>query len=123
MEAVGRFASDIAHDFNNILGAILGCGEIAQKKAGDGRAIADALDQVMRVGHRGRRLVEHILAFSRCAAGDRSRAHVQSVVDEALRLLEASLPEGCASSASCAPATRCSPAARSARERLRPASR
>jgi len=94
MEAIGRFASGIAHDFNNILGAILGYGELARGKAGGGRPIADELEQVMQAGHRGRRLVEHILAFSRSASGERTPVHVQSVIDETLRLLEASLPAG-----------------------------
>jgi len=94
MEAIGRFASGIAHDFNNILGAILGYGEIAKGKASDGRPIGDELDEVMQAGQRGKRLVEHILAFSRSAAGERAPVHVQSVVDEALRLLAAKLPAG-----------------------------
>jgi len=94
MEAIGRFASGIAHDFNNILGAILGYGEIARSKAGGGRPIADELDQVIQAGHRGRRLVEHILAFSRSAVGERKLVHVQSVIEETLRLLEVLLPAG-----------------------------
>ena len=94
MEAVGRFASGIAHDFNNILGAILGYAEIAQDKTSGDRPIADELDQVMHAGERGRRLVERILAFNRSAAGDRAPVHAQSVIEEALRLLEASLPAG-----------------------------
>jgi len=94
MEAIGRFASGIAHDFNNILGAILGYGEIARGKADGGRPIADELDQVIQAGHRGRRLVEHILAFSRSAVGERKLVHVQSVIEETLRLLEVLLPAG-----------------------------
>jgi signal transduction histidine kinase len=113
MEAIGRFASGIAHDFNNILGAILGYGEIAQGKASDGRPIGDELDEVMQAGHRGKRLVEHILAFSRSAAGERAPVHVQSVVDEALcGCWPPSCPPACGSNASCAPATRRSRATR-----------
>ncbi|HUP08966.1 MAG TPA: PAS domain S-box protein, partial [Caldimonas sp.] len=94
MEAIGTLAGGIAHDFNNILGAILGYGEIAQWKAADGRAIDDELEQVMQAGERGKRLVEHILAFSRTGAGDSRPVRVQSVVAETLRLLAASLPAG-----------------------------
>jgi PAS domain S-box-containing protein len=94
MEAIGTLAGGIAHDFNNILGAILGYGELAQRKAGEASAIRDALDQVMQAGNRGRRLVEHILAFSRSGVGERVPVHVQSVVEETLELLAASLPAG-----------------------------
>ena len=94
MEVIGRFASGIAHDFNNILGAILGYGEIAQRKACAASPVDEELDQVMQAGHRGRHLVEHILAFSGSPAAERVPVHVQSVVDETLGLLAASLPAG-----------------------------
>jgi PAS domain S-box-containing protein len=94
MEAIGTLAGGIAHDFNNILGAILGYGEIAQGKVADGRRLDDELDQVMQAGQRGKRLVEHILAFSRSGAGDSGPVDVQSVVAEALALIAASLPAG-----------------------------
>ena len=94
MEAVGTLAGGIAHDFNNILGAILGYGELAQRKVHEGIVIEDELDQVMQAGHRGKRLVEHILAFSRSGSSSRVAVHVQSVVEETLALLAASLPEG-----------------------------
>src|SRR6267142_444695 len=90
MEAVGRLAGGIAHDFNNILGAILGYGELAQKGL-EGRAVHRHIDQVMQAGARGKDLVERILAFSRSGLGERAPVHVQSVVEEALEILAASL--------------------------------
>jgi PAS domain S-box-containing protein len=91
MEAIGRLAGGIAHDFNNILGAILGYGELAQKNL-EGRAVRRHVDQVMLAGARGKGLVERILAFSRSGLGERTPLHVQSVVEETLELLSASLP-------------------------------
>src|SRR5882672_197204 len=90
MEAIGRLAGGIAHDFNNILGAILGYGELAQKNL-EGRAVRRHVDQVMQAGARGKALVERILAFSRSGLGERVPVHVQSVVEEALEILAASL--------------------------------
>src|SRR5260221_7377224 len=90
MEAIGRLAGGIAHDFNNILGAILGYGEIAQKNL-EGRAVRRHVDQVMQAGARGKGLVERILAFSRSGLGERVPVHVQSVVEETLEILAASL--------------------------------
>jgi signal transduction histidine kinase/CheY-like chemotaxis protein len=90
MEAIGRLAGGIAHDFNNILGAILGYGELAQKHL-EGRAARRHVDQVMQAGARGKGLVERILAFSRSGLGERVPVHVQSVVEETLEILAASL--------------------------------
>src|SRR6267142_794967 len=90
MEAIGRLAGGIAHDFNNILGAILGYGEMAQKNL-EGGAVRRHVDQVMQAGARGKGLVERILAFSRSGLGERVPVHVQSVVEETLEILAASL--------------------------------
>jgi len=57
METVGALASGIAHNFNNILGAILGHTEIAEAKlASDSHAVPN-LDAIRRAGERARDLV------------------------------------------------------------------
>jgi signal transduction histidine kinase/CheY-like chemotaxis protein len=94
MEAVGRFAGGIAHDFNNILGAILGYGERAQDSLDEGSAVRHQVDQMMHAGVRGKGLVDRILAFSRSGMGERVPLQVQSIVEETLELLAASLPLG-----------------------------
>jgi NO-binding membrane sensor protein with MHYT domain/nitrogen-specific signal transduction histidine kinase/ActR/RegA family two-component response regulator len=92
MEAIGRLAGGIAHDFNNILGAILGFGELVQNNVGEGSAVRHQIDQVMHAGMRAKGLVDRILAFSRSGVGERVPVQVQSVVEETLELLAASLP-------------------------------
>jgi predicted ATPase/signal transduction histidine kinase/GAF domain-containing protein/ActR/RegA family two-component response regulator len=92
MEAIGRLAGGIAHDFNNILGAILGYGELAQSSLVEGGAVRHQIDQVMYAGIRGKGLVDRILAFSHSGVGDRLPVLLQSVVEETLELLAASLP-------------------------------
>ncbi len=92
MEALGRLAGGIAHDFNNILGAIIGYGELAQSNQPEGSAARHQLDQVMHAGTRGKELVDRILAFSRSGMAERVPIRPQSVVEETLELLAASLP-------------------------------
>ena len=50
------------------------------------------IDQVMHAGMRGKALVDRILGFSRSGVGERVAVQVQSVVEETLELLAASLP-------------------------------
>jgi PAS domain S-box-containing protein len=92
LEAIGTLAGGIAHDFNNILSATLGYGEMAQKQAPAGTALRRHIDAVVSAGMRAKSLVERILAFSRSGIGERRPVHVQSVVNEALDLVAASLP-------------------------------
>jgi PAS domain S-box-containing protein len=94
MEAIGTLAGGIAHDFNNILGAILGYGELAYQHSAAGSALRRYLDNVMHAAGRAKTLVERILGFSRSGLGERVPVNVQSVIEETLELLAASLPAG-----------------------------
>jgi signal transduction histidine kinase len=94
MEAIGTLAGGIAHDFNNILGAILGYGELAQQQSAPGSASRRYLDNVMHAAERAKALVDRILGFSRSGLGERVPVNVQSVIEETLELLQASLPQG-----------------------------
>ena len=92
MEAIGTLAGGIAHDFNNILGAILGYGELAHQHSAEGSALRRYLDNVMHAAGRAKALVDRILGFSRSGLGERVPVNVQSVIEETLELLKASLP-------------------------------
>jgi PAS domain S-box-containing protein len=94
MEAIGTLAGGIAHDFNNILGAILGYGELAHGQSAEGSALRRYLDNVMHAAGRAKDLVDRILGFSRSGLGERVPVDIQSVVEETLELLAASLPAG-----------------------------
>ena len=94
LEAMGTLAGGIAHDFNNILAAILGYGEMVQHDCAEGTAQRRHIDAAMSAALRAKSLVERILAFSRSGTGERVPVNVQSVVDEALIAIAASLPAG-----------------------------
>jgi PAS domain S-box-containing protein len=94
IEAIGTLAGGIAHDFNNILAAILGYGEMVQSDAAEGTPTRRHIDAAMNAALRAKSLVERILAFSRSGVGERGPVNVQSVVEEALGAIAASLPAG-----------------------------
>jgi len=65
MEAVGRLAAGVAHDFNNVLTVITGYGHIlAQRLSGDERARV-ALEQIHKAADKAGALTRQLLAFSR----------------------------------------------------------
>ncbi|RZL88986.1 MAG: sensor histidine kinase, partial [Variovorax sp.] len=94
LEALGTLAGGIAHDFNNILGAILGFGELAQQEAAPGSALRRHIDRVMQGGARARLLVGRILEFSRSSVADKAPVHVQTLMEELVAMLAATLPRG-----------------------------
>lgn len=92
MEAIGTLAGGIAHDFNNILAAIIGYTEIASLQVEEGSKVKEGLNEVLKAGHRAKDLVNQILAFSRPADEGRKPIRVTSIIEEALKLLRATLP-------------------------------
>jgi PAS domain S-box-containing protein len=70
MEA-GTLAGRIAHDFNNILGAIIGYSEMAIFDAEKGSMVYNNIEQVLKAGYRAKDLVKQILAFSRKSEQDK----------------------------------------------------
>jgi signal transduction histidine kinase len=84
LEALGKLAGGVAHDFNNVLAAVIGYGEMARRGAGEGSRQAQHLDQVLRAGQRGKLLVERILAFSRGQPHRATVFRLADVVDEVL---------------------------------------
>jgi signal transduction histidine kinase len=91
METIGALASGIAHNFNNITGAILGYAETAQAQVGPHGRVARSLSEIRRAGERARDLVDQILTFGRRAALRRSNICIEALVAETKSLLEASL--------------------------------
>ncbi len=92
MEAIGTLAGGIAHDFNNILSAILGFTELSLKEAGDNQVLCSNLKHVLRATDRARDLIRRILTFSRQSAPENKPIQPKAVIQEALKLLRATLP-------------------------------
>ena len=90
LESLGALAGGVAHDFNNILAAILGFGEMAQDAAAPASAQARHLDKVLQAALRGKSLAERILTFSRGGAHRLVVFELAPVVDEVLNLLATS---------------------------------
>jgi PAS domain S-box-containing protein len=65
MEAVGRLAGGVAHDFNNILTAIQGQGELLSAELPSSSSAHHHVAQLLRAAQRGSALTTQLLAFSR----------------------------------------------------------
>lgn len=65
MNAVARLASVVAHDFNNILTAILGYSHILEAHLGAGNPLGDDVAEIRKAGERGAAITRHLSAFSR----------------------------------------------------------
>jgi len=92
MEAIGTLAGGIAHDFNNILGGIMGYAELAKMKAPEGSNVIADLDKLIKSSIRAADLIKQILTISRQHKQEQKPVQIKYIVNEALKLLRATLP-------------------------------
>ena len=64
LEAIGRLAGGVAHDFNNMLSVILGGIEVALAELGPNAHVADYLHEVQDAARRSAELTRQLLAFA-----------------------------------------------------------
>lgn len=65
MEAVGQLTGGVAHDFNNILAAIISSLRIAQRRQASGEDGTSFVDNAIMAAERGATLTQRMLAFAR----------------------------------------------------------
>lgn len=92
MEAIGTLAGGIAHDFNNILAAILGYASLLRTEIEGNASAEDSLGEIVHAGHRARDLTKQILTFCRRDESSRRPLLLQPIIEDALRLVRATLP-------------------------------
>ncbi len=92
MEAIGTLAGGVAHDFNNILGSILGFSELAMEKTPDDADIHPYLTQVHTAGLRAKSLVAQLLSFSRQSKMERQPLKIAALLQEVMQLIRATVP-------------------------------
>ncbi|MER9879753.1 two-component system VirA-like sensor kinase [Mesorhizobium sp. M0118] len=92
LEAIGTLAGGIAHEFNNILGAVLGYSEMALAVLLKESRARRYVQQIMQAGRRAQDVTEQILAFGRRHERQHHALRAEAVVAEAVDLLRASFP-------------------------------
>ncbi len=65
MESIGRLAGGVAHDFNNMLGIIIGNAEAALDRVNPGERVHRHLQEIIAAGGRSAEIVGQLLAFAR----------------------------------------------------------
>ncbi len=65
MESIGRLAGGVAHDFNNMLGVIIGQAELVADQLPPGSPLADQIREIRQAAEHSAELTRQLLAFAR----------------------------------------------------------
>ncbi len=65
LESIGHLAGGVAHDFNNMLAAILGYAEMLQRKLPEADPLGDMVEEIKKAAQRAGDLTRQLLAFAR----------------------------------------------------------
>ncbi|MBM9537823.1 PAS domain S-box protein [Desulfobulbus alkaliphilus] len=87
METVGRLAGGVAHDFNNMLGVILGYAEMALEQVAAGHPMYKALHGIQQAAQRSADLTRQLLAFARKQTIAPRRIDLNETVEGMLSML------------------------------------
>ncbi len=88
MDAVGRLAGGVAHDFNNMLSVILGHAEMALTHVQDDGELRESLDTIKQAALRSAGLTQQLLAFSRQQVVSPRLLDLRQLVREFEKMLE-----------------------------------
>jgi two-component system cell cycle sensor histidine kinase/response regulator CckA len=87
MEAVGRLADGVAHDFNNMLGVIIGYTELVLSKIEPIQPVRAYLEEILKAARRSTDIISKLLAFARRQSIAPSILDLNEVVDNTLKML------------------------------------
>ena len=87
MEAVGQLAGGVAHDFNNILTAIISYGYLLKKKLQEGDLLNENIDKILLLANRASNITQGLLTFSRKRYLELSPVKLNDIISSSEKLL------------------------------------
>ncbi len=93
MEAIGRLAGGVAHDFNNMLSIILGYGDMLLEAAPPDHPFRESLKEVVDAGMRAKSLTRQLLAYGRKQMLEMKTAGLNQIIRNFEKLLRRTIGE------------------------------
>lgn len=103
LEAVGVLAGGVAHDMNNVLGAITSVASLAVERAKHDETLLQDLADILSAARRGSTLTRNLLGFARQGTHFRERFQLTDTIQSVIRLMRSSISKQIELSYSVAP--------------------
>lgn len=91
MDALGKLTGGVSHDFNNILGVIMGYAELLQLSMKDQSNLLEYVNEIMHASERGAKLTQKLLAFSKKKVFEAVEVDLNEIILSNKNLLEKTL--------------------------------
>jgi len=88
MDSIGQLAGGMAHDFNNILGGILGYSSFLKRQISSDDASFKYVDAIEKSAGKGAELISKLLAFARGSKSEPVQVNLNRLVNETLAILD-----------------------------------
>jgi signal transduction histidine kinase len=88
MEAVGRLAGGVAHDYNNMTSVIMGYADLALEEIDPGDSLYGDLEEIRDAARRSMELTRQLLAFARCQSIAPVMLDINQAVKSMLTMLQ-----------------------------------
>lgn len=89
MASIGTLAAGVAHEFNNMLAAMVGYAQLALVGSHDEQI--EALQMVLTMAQRGKHITSSLLTFAESESGRRATIKLDELIDQALETVERDL--------------------------------
>lgn len=87
MEAIGRLAGGIAHDFKNLLSSIIGYAHLAFMKIGSYDPLLPNIEQIIKAANKAAQLTNNLFEFSRKQTMDMKSVNLNRIISKAEKVL------------------------------------
>ncbi|MCK8602933.1 PAS domain S-box protein [Desulfoferrobacter suflitae] len=87
IESIGRLAGGVAHDYNNMLGVIIGYGELALSKVSPDDPLQEDLEEILKAAKRSAQVTRQLLAFARKQTIAPKLLDLNETVEKMLKML------------------------------------
>lgn len=94
MEALGKLTGGIAHDYNNMLGVIIGFTELLKHNLSDQPKLLSYVEQIEKAGDNGVQLTSKLLSFTRKDSKSAQVVNINTLISDSQPMLEKLLTAG-----------------------------
>ena len=91
MDALGKLTGGVAHDYNNMLGIILGYSEMLEEAVKDQPKLSEYVHEIRHAGERGAQLTKRLLNFSRSKVSKSEYLDINRLLHESEAMLKKTL--------------------------------